>query len=137
MTPESNKALIRKWIEAWVANDLDLLAELFSPDYTVNGARVGIEGVTQAVRFLHNTLSNISAEVHEFVAEDDRVVIRWTVRGRQDGNFMGFPPTGRELALNGINIYHIVDHKIVANHEQTNLSEVVQKLKAENGVDRV
>jgi predicted ester cyclase len=89
----------------------------------------------QAVQFLHAVLSDISAELHEIIAEEDKVVIRWTIRGRHTGNFMGVLPTGKELELKGINIYQIVGHKMIANHEQTNISEVIQKLKAASEAD--
>ena len=136
MTLEANKALIRKWIDAWISNDSDILDDLFARDYTVNGMLIGIDGVKQAVRFLQSVLSGISAELHEILAENDKVVIRWTIRGRHAGYFMGIPPTGKQLELSGINIYHIVDNKIIANHEQTNISEVIQRLKADNGADQ-
>ena len=132
---EANKALIRKWIEAWTANNLEALDETFAPEYSVNETVIGVEGVKQAVQFLHSVFSDIFAELHEMVAEDDKVVIRWTIRGRHTGNFMGIPPTGKELELTGINIYQILDKKIVANHEQTNISEAIQKLKAEAATD--
>ena len=135
MTLETNKALVRRWIEAWMVNDLDTLEEIFARDYTVNKTPVGVDGVKQAVRFLHYVLSDISAEVHEIVAEEDKVVIRWSIRGRHVGDFMGVPPTGKELDLTGINIYQIVDHKISANHEQTNISEVLRSLTANTDSD--
>jgi steroid delta-isomerase-like uncharacterized protein len=130
---ETNKALVREWINAWVINNIDVLDELFAQDYTVNGIRIGVESVKQAVQFLHTALSGISAELHEIVAEDDKVVIRWTIRGRHAGHFMGTPPTGKELEIKGINIYRVVDGKITANYEQTNISEVIQGLKTDSG----
>lgn len=132
---ETNKALIRKWIDAWIVNDLVVLDEIFAQDYRVNETRIGVEGVKQAVQFLHSVFSDISAELHEMIAEEDKVVIRWTIRGRHTGNFMGVLPTSKELELTGINIYQIVDHKIIANREQTNISEVIQKLKANPEAD--
>lgn len=132
---ETNKALVRKWIDAWTANDLDVLAEVFARDYSVNETLIGVEGVKQAVQFLHSVLSDISAELLEMVAEADKVVIRWTIRGRHTGNFMGIPPTGKALELVGINIYQIVDGKIHVNHEQTNIADVLQKLKANDTLD--
>jgi steroid delta-isomerase-like uncharacterized protein len=137
MTLESHKALVRKWIDAWIVSDLDILDEIFAPDYRVNEALIGIEGVKQAVHFLHTALSDISAELHEVVAEHDKVVIHWTIRGRHAGPFMGIPPTGKELLLEGINIYRIVDGKIITNHEQTNVSEVIQRLKADSAIDTI
>lgn len=132
---EANKAIIHKWIDAWVVNDIDALQEIFAPDYTVNETLIGVEGVKQAVQFLHAVLSDISAELHEIVAEEDKVVIRWTIRGRHVGDFMGIAPTGKELELTGINIYQILGYKIAANHEQTNIPEVLQKLRAKDAAD--
>lgn len=129
MTTEANKALVRTWIDAWVRNDVVFLNQIFAPTYTVNGKRIGIEGVQQAVQFLHSVLSDPSAELDDIVAEGDRVVIRWTIRGRQMGDFMGVPATDRPLELTGINIYQVADGRIVANHEQTNVLEIVQRLK--------
>jgi steroid delta-isomerase-like uncharacterized protein len=130
---EENKALVYQWLEAWRDQDLPLLDELFTSDYTVNGAVIGPEGVKQAVQFLHTVFSDISAELNELVAEGDKVAVRWTVRGRQVGDFMGIPPTGKFVELQGINIYRVRDGKLSANHEQTNVIEVVQGLKAQQG----
>ena len=130
MRLEAHKAIVHKWIDMWIAKDLDALDEIFARDYRVNETLVGPDGVKQAVQFLHSVLSNMSAELHEIVAEDDKVVIRWTIRGQHVGDFLGIAPTGKELELTGINIYQIVDGKIHANHEQTNIPEVLQKLKA-------
>ena len=131
MQLEENKALIQKWLDAWINNDVVQIENLFAQEYTVNDRPIGIEGLKQSVDFLHSAFSDISAEPNELVAEDDKVVLRWTVRGKQQGDFMGIPPTGKFVELQGINIYHISDAKIRANHEQTNILQVVQELKAE------
>ena len=130
---EANKALVYKWLEAWQDNNLTLVDELFTQDYAVNGTVIGLEGVKQAVQFLHAVFSDISAELNELVAEDDKVAVRWTVRGRQVGNFMGIAPTGKFVELQGINIYHVRDGRLSANHERTNVVEIVRDLKAEQG----
>jgi len=131
MLLEENKALIQKWVDAWRDNDVIQIENLFAQDYTVNGRLVGVEGVKHSVHFLHTAFSEISAEPNEMVAEGDKVVLRWTVRGKQQGDFFGAPPTGKYVELQGINIYHITDAKIRANYEQTNILQVVQELKAE------
>jgi steroid delta-isomerase-like uncharacterized protein len=131
MSIEVNKAIIRRWMQAWVSRDRATVDELFAMDYTVNGAPIGPEGVKQAIQFLHSVFADLSAEPEEIVAEEDAVAIRWTLRGRQVGDFMGLPPTDKPVELTGINIYQIRDGKIAANHEQTNIAELVQRLKAE------
>jgi steroid delta-isomerase-like uncharacterized protein len=129
MTIENNKAIIRKWIEAWMSGDLSSLETIFAQNYTVNGVLIGIEGVKQAVKFLHSAFTALSFELAEMVAEEDKVVARWKVQGTHIGEFMGVPPTGKQLGLHGINIYRIVDGKIAINHEETNILEVIQHLK--------
>ncbi len=131
-TPEANKVLIRKWLDAWMNTDLAILDKLFTKDYSVNGALIGIDGVKQTVEFFHAVLADVSAELNEMIAEGDKVVVRWTIRGRHIGDFMGVPPTGQLIELQGINIYHLIDGKIDSNQEQTNVSEVIQRLKAGN-----
>ena len=128
---EENRSLIHKWLDAWINNDVVQIENLFTQDYSVNDRWIGVEGVKQSVQFLHTVFSDISAEPNEIVAEGDKVVLRWTVRGKQQGEFMGIPPTGKIVELQGINIYHITDAKIQANYEQTNILQVVQQLKTE------
>jgi steroid delta-isomerase-like uncharacterized protein len=131
MMLEENRSLIHKWLDAWINNDVVQIENLFTQDYSVNDRWIGVEGVKQSVQFLHTVFSDISAEPNEIVAEGDKVVLRWTVRGKQQGEFMGIPPTGKIVELQGINIYHITDAKIQANYEQTNILQVVQQLKTE------
>ena len=131
MPIDANKALVYQWLEAWREKDLVLLDELFTQDYAVNGNVIGPEGVKQAVQFLHAVFADVSVEVDELVAEDDKVAARWTVRGRHVGDFMGIAPTGKYVELQGINIYRVRDGKLSANHERTNVAEVIQALKAE------
>jgi steroid delta-isomerase-like uncharacterized protein len=131
MMLEENRSLIHKWLDAWINNDVGQIENLFAQEYSVNDRWIGVEGVKQSVQFLHTVFSDISAEPNEIVAEGDKVVLRWTVRGKQQGEFMGIPPTGKIVELQGINIYHITDTKIRANYEQTNILQVVQQLKTE------
>lgn len=129
MSTKTNEALVHKWIAAWRKGDLSSLDELFSSAYTVNGKLVSVEGVKQAVQLFHSALSDMAIEVNEMISAGDKVVVRWTVRGIQTGEFISVPPTGTLLKLTGINIYQIAEDKIVANHEQTNIPEVLAQLK--------
>ena len=129
MSIESNKVLVQRWIEAWIAQDIACLDQLFAANYTVNERPIGVEGVRQAVLGLHAAFGEVSGEVAEVVADQDKVVVRWTLRGRHVGKFMGIAPTGKAIELSGINIYQIQDGRIVANHEQTNAPSVFEALK--------
>jgi predicted ester cyclase len=47
------------------------------------------------------------------VAEGDKVVARWSVDAIQTGPFLGLPATGKSVHVTGINIFRIVDGRIV------------------------
>ena len=83
----------------------------------------------QAVEMFHNALSDISIELIDMISEGDKIAVRWTVRGIHIDNFLGIPPSGKPLTLTGINIYQIADGKIIANHEQTNIPELLLTLR--------
>ena len=130
MTIDENKAIVRAWVKAWVENAPVAVDDLFAEDYTVNGVVVGQQGVKQAMQLLHSALSDISMELKDLIAEGDKVTARWVVRGMHSGELMGMPATNRFVEFRGINIYQIMDGRIAANDEQTNVLEVTQGLKA-------
>ncbi|MCB9008824.1 MAG: ester cyclase [Ardenticatenaceae bacterium] len=129
MTAPLAKELVQKWVDAWLTNNQGQIDEIFALDYTVNGNAVGVAGVKQAVEMFHNALSDISIELIDMISEGDKIAVRWTVRGIHIDNFLGIPPSGKPLTLTGINIYQIADGKIIANHEQTNIPELLLTLR--------
>ena len=128
MSTATNKALVRRWLDAWASLDFATMDELFDAAYTVNGAPVGAEGVKQAVLALHAALAPVTVTLDDLIAEGDRVVVRWTLRGQHNGLFLGLAPTGKRVHLAGINIYRIAQGRIVSNYEQVNIQNVLHKL---------
>ncbi len=50
--------------------------------------------------------------VEDLIAEEDRVVGRYTLYGTHTGEFQGVKPTGRKVKVSGIEIFRIEDGKI-------------------------
>ena len=46
------------------------------------------------------------------VAEEDKVVVRWTASGTHQGSLMGIPPTGKEVAVTGVDIFRVKEGKL-------------------------
>jgi predicted ester cyclase len=44
------------------------------------------------------------------------------------GIFQGIPPTGKQITVSGINIYHAVDGKVTAEWEQTDSLGMLMQL---------
>lgn len=49
----------------------------------------------------------------DYIAENDKVVVRARVKGTHNGELMGIPPTGRTIDLPFSVIYKVKDEKIV------------------------
>ena len=51
--------------------------------------------------------------IEEMIADQDKVVIRWSGTGTHLGELMGIPPTGRRVTVTGISIGRYEGGKLV------------------------
>jgi predicted ester cyclase len=107
----------RTWEEMLPAADLDALEQVIDPDCvnhdTPPGLAQGFAGVRQTVTMLHAAFSEQRYEVHHVIGEGDTVVIHATMHGRHTGEFLGIPPTGREVALRSVHTVRYRDGREV------------------------
>jgi steroid delta-isomerase-like uncharacterized protein len=115
---DQNKTLVRRLYEE-VANNgnYDAANALVHPDYIGHSSSpetetVGVEGYKQFFKMLRSAFPDLRITIEEQVAEDDRVVTRWTARATHRGEFMGIPASGKHGAMTGINIERVVDGKV-------------------------
>ena len=118
MTTEANKALLLRFdAEVWNAGDVSVMDELFAPDYINHDPSLGQppdrEGHKRVIAMVREALPDLRETVDDLVAEDDRVVFRWTVTATHERDFMGTPATGKRIEFSGIEIYRIADGRIV------------------------
>jgi steroid delta-isomerase-like uncharacterized protein len=117
MSAEESKAFVRRFFDTVNSFDLAGLAdELLAPDYRLRFDSVPEMDRDQAVRFFQAFFAafpGITHVIEDQLAEGDRVATRIVVRGTHGGDFMGIPPTGREVAIKAINIHRVVDGRIV------------------------
>jgi len=103
----------RTWEEMLPAADFDALAQVTDPGIVNHdlppGMPDGFEGVRRMIGMLHGAFSGQRYEVHHVIGEGDMVVIDATMHGRHTGEFLGIPPTGREVALRSVHIVRYRD----------------------------
>ena len=66
--------------------------------------------------------------VEDMIAEGDRVVSRFTMTGTQTGEMQGIPPTGKQCKVAGIDIFRVVDGKIVEHWDAVDQLGMLQQL---------
>jgi steroid delta-isomerase-like uncharacterized protein len=113
---EQNKTLARRWFEdLFSRGDLDAANEILSADFLDHLPREeerGIEELKRYVGIYRSAFPDIQDTVEEIVAEGDKVVVRWRSRGTHQGEFMGVPPTGRDVTFTGMRLFRIAENKI-------------------------
>lgn len=116
-TAAENEALARRWYEDVLnGRDLDLLDELLAADAVHDAGTFPADqpaaGTKRTLGALLAGFSDLRLRVEDAVAADDLVALRWSATGTHDGEFQGFPATGRQATWSGINLYRIACGKI-------------------------
>jgi len=115
MSVEENKAIVNRiWNEVLNAGKLDVVDEIVDTSYVyyAPGAyeKKGPEGLKQFVRGLRTSFPDLHFTVEDLIAEGDKVVSRWTLRGTGRA-------TNKQMALRGIIITRVVGGKCVEDWE--------------------
>jgi steroid delta-isomerase-like uncharacterized protein len=120
MSTEENKALVRRLYEEWNKGKLAAIAavdELGAPDCVYHGTGVfpdmDLAGGKQLTTAFFTAFPDAHWTIEDQIAEGDKVVTRFTARGTHRGDFMGAPPTGKQVSFTGIEIARIKDGKFV------------------------
>jgi predicted ester cyclase len=68
--------------------------------------------------------------LEDLIAEGDKVVQRYTIRGTHRGNFMGVPATGKVVTFTGIVISRFAGGKFVEEWDNQDVLGLMQQLGA-------
>jgi len=135
MSIEENKALAGRWLDdVWNKVNLAAVDELCTTNFTFSYAAPGVsndrEGYKQTVIMLTSGVSDLKVTLEDMVAEGDKVAVRWKGSSKHTGEFMGMPPTGKQLAITGISIIRIEGGKIVEEWGEMDMMGLMQQLGA-------
>ncbi len=115
MSTEHNKALVRRFFEeVYNANRLDLCDELFAPEFGAEGGLRGPDRARRAVTHLRSAFPDLHFTVLDVVGEGAQVVIHVRLQGTHQGEFMGLPPSGKPIDVEGAELAVVRDGKIIA-----------------------
>jgi predicted ester cyclase len=116
MSTISNIAAFRTLIEVgFTKGDLSVADEFVSPGAVEHqrGSKPGIEGVKATITILHEWFSDFELEIVQLAADGDTVWALNRARGVNTGSVMGFPPTGKSIEIDVIDVARFEDGKLV------------------------
>jgi predicted ester cyclase len=112
MSAEDNKAVARRWLEeSFNEGNLEVADKLFAPDHVLHYSytsdeRLGVDSVKSVVWLLHYTLPDLEVVIEDEIAEGDKVVSRWAVRGTVADKLRGVA-IDDEVTISGMSIFRI------------------------------
>src|SRR5215213_1946091 len=115
MSLEENKAIVRRFFPALDDQDLDGVAALLAPDYRLHfdgNPEMGREAGLGFFGAFLSAFPDISHELQDQIAEEDRVATRMVVNGTHRADPMGIPATGNEMAISATNVMRVDQNKI-------------------------
>ena len=132
MSLEENKALVRRFVEV-VQNqhNLDAIDELYSPDFVDHSgtaSQPGIEGTKVLFSMMFAAFPDLHFTIHMQLAEGDQVMTYKTFHGTHQGHFLGIPPTGKQVAVDVIDIVTVKDGKITEHWTVSDMLGMLQQL---------
>lgn len=115
MSVAQNKVLAQRLITAYNTADESVLEELVSMSYIQHspGVPPGRDAMFVFFKTFLAAFPDGRFEVEDILAEDDKVLIRWTCSGTQIGAWMGMPPTGKQVAFMGMDLWRFADSQLV------------------------
>jgi steroid delta-isomerase-like uncharacterized protein len=131
---ERNKRLVISMNEeVWNKGNLEIIDEIYSPDFVwhflpADSETKGLAGLKEHVRSHREAFPNWTEEIKHIVAEGDFVVIHFVSRGTNEGSFQGNPPTGKQIQINEMSIFRIADGKIIEQWLLPDIHSMQQQL---------
>ena len=130
---ENNKAVIRKFLEEVInQNRMDRATDMVAEDFVeldpLPGQRQGREGLKEVLGMMRAAFPDIHWMVEEMVAEEDKVVTRFTWTGTHRGSFLGIPATGKSVSVKGVVIDQLAGGKMSASRMLMDSLGMMQQL---------
>jgi predicted ester cyclase len=130
---QRNKAIVQRFLEE-VINQQNPGAAVATcaAELTWHGGSIGeardLPAFQSALASVFASFPDLHLEIHDLIAEEDRVAVRVTMHGTQLGEFRGIAPTGRRITSTGINSYRISNSRIVEEWWQHDTLGLMEQL---------
>jgi predicted ester cyclase len=131
---DHNKAVSRRWIEAYNARDDAAQADVLGPGY-VGHAPASLEpspmdtaAWTTFLAGFTEGFPDLQLTIEDTVAEGDLVAQRISFNGTHTGVFQGLPPTNRRVTFSGLELNRFDDGRVAEHWFQLDALGLLQQL---------
>ena len=130
---EANKATNRRFYEEVINQKrLAVIDEVAGANYVSHsfppGLPPGREGLKAFVSAFHAAFPDGHLSIDQMIAEGETVATRLTFRGTHTGDFMGIPPTGKQVVVPALDMARYADGKLVEHWGGPDQMSLMQQL---------
>jgi predicted ester cyclase len=133
-TLEANKEVVRRLIEeGFNQGNLEAVDEIVSPDVVTHNpiildAPSGSDSIRGGIEMIHKAFSDIKVEIHDILAEGDRVATFLQMSGTNIGDYRRGGATGKSLSFRAFFIWRIGDGRLVESWGVADRFDALQQL---------
>ena len=132
MTPDENKALVRRFYEEIDKGNVDAIDQFVAENYIDHNpapfvAATGLEGLKQSFKIFEKATPGYHI-IEDQIAEGDKVVTRLTSIGKHEGDLPGAPRTGNDMKMTSITIHRIANGKLAEKWSEKDMIALLTQL---------
>ena len=132
MSAEENLRIVRQlYKEIFDKHNLAVIDEFYTADFVYHSPgspdmdRVGLK---QGFAAYLAGFPDVRMTIEDVFAAGDKVAVRFTASGTHQGEFMGVPPSGKQVTMTAILIHRLADGKMVEDWEWSDSLGFMQQL---------
>ena len=134
MSSDRNKSTLKRLIEEMDKGRLDIVDEIFTPDYVchLHGGSVTLDRKAhkKTLETFYQAFPDYHHRIEELIAEGDTVVLRGVDLATQNRAFGGWPATGKGISISARYICRFVNGKIAEAWMEADLLGFYQQIGA-------
>jgi len=132
---ETTKDFFKQFVQFINTADENLAQQLISPvaKFYVPGQPEplqGPKGYLVIIAMMRSGFPDIQWTLEEMITEDDRVAVRFIMKGTHQGEFFGVPATGKPIVVQAMNFYRLSGHQIVEEYGQPDMLGLLKQIGA-------
>jgi len=90
----------------------------------------GPKGYLKIIAIMRSGFPDIQWTIEDMITEDEKVAVRFIMRGTHQGEFFGVPATGKPIAVQAMNFYRLAGDQIIEEFGQPDLLGLLKQIGA-------
>ena len=132
---ETTTVFFKQFLQFINTADENLAQQLISPvaKFYVPGQSEplqGPKGYLMTIAMMRGGFPDIQWTIEDMITENNKVAVRFTLRGTHKGVFFGVPATEKSVVVQAMNFYRLADNQIIEEFGQPDMLGLLTQIGA-------